>query len=218
MYDPDMHLPGVRRAPETCGCAGRRSVILGTGAGCYDSREEGVYWTLVQYPAWPLFHSRTPWDTHPTPETLIPLSAGAGSHGRSIDSGIERDHRAWRSPIDAARNGWGCPPFADVIGRIEGRVDPPAPWVFGPIRREWQLEVERLPIRVQDQVKAQFLRGDLCGERQAVRPGAPVGLAKPHAVPGPARPPEQLVQAQARKPSQNFAPISTSRNGPIFLH
>ena len=50
------------------------------------------------------------------------MNGGAGSHGRSIDSGKEHDHRAWRSPIDPAWNRRGCPPFADVVGRIEGRL------------------------------------------------------------------------------------------------
>jgi hypothetical protein len=52
------------------------------------------------------------------------------------------------------------------------------------IRRRWQLEPQLFPVGVQDDVNGFAAIGETDGECQAVRVVAPVGLKRPHAVPG----------------------------------
>ena len=65
-----------------------------------------------------------------------------------------------------------------------GGINPPAPPTRASLADRGQLEVERLPISVQDQVHHELLRADLHGERDAPRLIAPVRLVQPGAVPG----------------------------------
>ena len=109
----------------------------------------------------------------------------------------EHDHRARLGPIGIAGNRRRCLPRDDVVRGVEGCVDPAAPWVFACLIHPRQLEIERLPIGVQDQVKEQLFPADFHGEGNAVRRLAPVRLAKFHAMPGQVRPPEEPVQAHA---------------------
>ena len=50
-------------------------------------------------------------------------------------------------PVDMARDGLGCLPWDDVVRRLEGCVDPAAPWVFACLRHPRQLEIERVSDR-----------------------------------------------------------------------
>ena len=64
----------------------------------------------------------------------------------------EHDYGMTLDPIDVARNGLGYLPRENILRRVEGCVDPAAPLVFTSARYLRQLEIERVPIRVEDQV------------------------------------------------------------------
>src|SRR5947199_10557399 len=81
-------------------------------------------------------------------------------------------------------------PVDDVVRRVEERVDPAPPWCAR------QLELERLPIRVEDDVKRHTIDRQLRREGKAVRGGAPVRSIERDAVPGDIGLPDQLAQDQ----------------------
>ncbi len=88
-----------------------------------------------------------------------------------------RPGRSWPESAGAVCHGtMSCGDSSEVsIHRRHGSA-PPAP-----IR--WQLELERLPVRVQDHVHEQPVLPELRGEREAVGVLAPVRLPELHAVP-----------------------------------
>jgi len=100
-------------------------------------------------------------------------------------------------PVDMARDGLGCIPRENVLRRLEGCVDPAAPWGFACVRHAGQLEIERVPICVEDQVMEQPFAAALDGDGDAVRILAPVGLTHLDAVPGQVRQVQELVEAHA---------------------
>src|SRR5207247_3315298 len=109
----------------------------------------------------------------------------------------EHDHRARLGPVGRAGNRLCGLPLEDVVRGVKSCVNPATPWVSPRLIRLRQLEIERLPIGIQDHVKEQPFLGDFRGECNAVRTLAPVRLAKFHTVPGEVRPPEALAQAHA---------------------
>ena len=80
----------------------------------------------------------------------------------------EHDHRARLGPIGIAGNRRRCLPWEDIVRGVKGCVDPAAPWVFACLIHSRQLEIERLPIGVQDHVKEQLFLADFHGEGNAV--------------------------------------------------
>src|ERR1700722_2301572 len=87
-------------------------------------------------------------------------------------------------------------PRNDIFRCIQAGVDPSlplAPWHAA----TRQLEVERLPIRVQHQMDQISFIDELGAQRDAMRPIAPIGLIEPDAVPGFVRFTKPLVQGLA---------------------
>ncbi len=69
----------------------------------------------------------------------------------------------------------------------------------------WQLEFERFPISVEDELERQVFFGQLRTERQAVRLLAPVRLAELDAMPGLAGAAQELVQTPSLALTVHFA-------------
>src|SRR5438067_10762730 len=86
----------------------------------------------------------------------------------TLNSRKQHDHRACLGPVGTAGNRSRCLPRDDIVRRVEGCVDPAAPWRFAWLIDPRQFEIERLPIGVQDQVKEQLLPADFHGEGNAV--------------------------------------------------
>ena len=74
-------------------------------------------------------------------------------------------------------------PWNDVEGRVEGRIDPSTPWIRAAVAHRRQLEIERLPIGVQDQVEEESFLPQLRADRHTVRMLAPIRLSELDAVP-----------------------------------
>src|SRR5262249_21775715 len=74
-------------------------------------------------------------------------------------------------------------PLENVVWGIKGCIDPPPPWTLACFVQPRQLEIQRLPTRVEYRMKEHLFPADFHGEGNAVRRLAPVGLAKLHAVP-----------------------------------
>src|SRR5262249_30729677 len=113
----------------------------------------------------------------------------------SLKFSEEHDQRVRAAPIGAARYRGSGLPFFDVVRRVEGGVDPTSPSIFTVIRIR-QLEVERLPIGIQDCVKQELLVSVFRGECQGMRRIAPVWLPEFYAVPRSNSSSEKLVEAE----------------------
>ena len=119
-------------------------------------------------------------------------------HGwRTASFGEQHHDGASLRPIDMAGKGGRLLPRDDVVRGFEGGVDPSAPRARTAVAHRRQLELQRLPVGVQDQVHGEPLLVQLRGVGEAVRMIAPVRLVELHAVPRVARPPEELGQAHA---------------------
>src|SRR5262249_16406290 len=95
-----------------------------------------------------------------------------------------------------AGNDGRCVPIHDVVRGIDKGIDPSTPWTVNAVTVRRQLEVEGLPIRVEDDVDAHTLRHQLRGEGEAVRGRAPVGLVELDSVPRDVGLPDELAQSQ----------------------
>src|SRR6266566_1245305 len=85
----------------------------------------------------------------------------------------EHDDGARLGRIGIARNRLCDLPLKDIVREVERCVNPASPWIFACAIQSRQLEIERLPIGVEDHVKEQLLRA-FHGERNAMRRFAPV--------------------------------------------
>src|SRR5216684_7581776 len=106
----------------------------------------------------------------------------------------QHHHGAWLRAIAMAGNRGSPLPVDDIVRRIEEGVDPSAPWMAAAIGYQRELELERLPVCVEDEVKKHFFLREPCRERHAVRRAAPVRFVESHAVPANVGLPDQLVQ------------------------
>ena len=106
-------------------------------------------------------------------------------------------YRAGRGPIGSARNRWRYRPFNDVVWRVQGSIDPPAPGIYVPVPCRWELEIERLPMGIQDHMNEQSFPSNFQAQCQAVGIIAPVRLFELYSVPGDIGFAEQLVQGLA---------------------
>src|SRR5687768_6501298 len=98
-----------------------------------------------------------------------------------------------RRSIGATRPRGRGPPRHDVLRRFERRIDPSAPRTSAGIADGWQIELQQLPICVQDQIDADPLPPQFRLKGEAVGMLAPVRLPDLDAMPGLARLPEQLI-------------------------
>src|SRR4029453_13842500 len=96
-------------------------------------------------------------------------------------------------------NHWSPLPLDDILRTLEKGVDPSPPGT-PTVDDRGKLELERFPVRVEDQVMECSRLQGLRRERDAVRRAAPVRLAQLDAVPGDAFAPQQLVQRHALFP------------------
>src|SRR6516162_8760667 len=88
----------------------------------------------------------------------------------------EDNYRPGSRFISAAWNRWRGLPLDDVLGGIQGGVDPSTPRTLVAVVRRRKLELERLPIASEDAVHEHAFRRQLDAERYAVRVFAPVWL------------------------------------------
>jgi hypothetical protein len=80
----------------------------------------------------------------------------------------KNNHRARLGAVDIAGN-WLCYiPLEDIVRRVESGINPAAPRIFGCVIQPRELEIERLPLGVQDHVKEQLLPANFHGESNAV--------------------------------------------------
>ena len=86
-------------------------------------------------------------------------------------------------------------PLDDVVRGVEGCVNPAPPLIFAWAIHLRQLEIERLPIGVEDHVKEQSFLPDFNREGNAMGILAPVRLIKFDSVPDQVHATEELVQA-----------------------
>src|SRR5215831_1945254 len=100
-----------------------------------------------------------------------------------IEARTQHDHRAWSHSIRAGGDRRRPIPFDDVVWGVEEGVDPTVPGKSAVLGDLWQLELEQLPVGVEDRVNGHALRRQPRGERDTVRGVAPVRLIEPHAVP-----------------------------------
>ena len=70
----------------------------------------------------------------------------------------EDNYRPWSCFICAAWNRWCGLPLNDVLGRIQGGVDPSTPGTLIAVVRRWKLELERLPVASEDAVHEHAFR------------------------------------------------------------
>jgi len=107
-------------------------------------------------------------------------SEGGGRPGACPGSNAREQHRhrTRLGPIGMAGNRRCCLPGYDVVRGVEGSVDPSTPRISNPVVYRWQLEIERLPIRVQDHVEEESFLPEFGGERDAARTLAPVRLVQ----------------------------------------
>src|SRR6516165_10379310 len=87
---------------------------------------------------------------------------------------VQHHDRTSLGPIRMGCNRWSALPGDDVVRRVEGRVDPSTP--RAPSADARQLELERLPVRVQDDMEKKALPAKLRTQGDAVRTVAPIGL------------------------------------------
>src|SRR5262249_9706189 len=87
-------------------------------------------------------------------------------------------------------------PIHDVVRGLEEGIDTPAQWSVDAVGVGRQLEVEGLPIRIEDDMKAHARRRQLRREGEAVRGRAPVRPVELDAVPSDVGSPNDLVQSQ----------------------
>src|SRR5262249_3915369 len=123
------------------------------------------------------------------------------------------------SEVSSGRNRRCILPFHNVLRCIEDRINPPAPWFSETVYR-WKLEVEWLPIGVQDQVEEQFFFSNLRTECQAMRIIAPVRLVEFYAMPSLIRPLDQLVQTLAftlRARLSQQTPLDEQSHEPMYI-
>ena len=109
----------------------------------------------------------------------------------------KHNHGARLGAIDMPGNRLCLLPLDDVVRGVESGINPAAPWIFACAIQSRQLEIERLPIGVQDHVKEQSFLADFHRKRNAMRMFAPVRLIKFDAVPSQVHATEELVQAYA---------------------
>src|SRR5262245_14124948 len=106
----------------------------------------------------------------------------------------QHHHRARFGPIAMVGNRWCAVPVDDVVWRVEERVDPAPPGMSTTIRGRRELELEWLPIRIEDDVNGHSLSRNLCREGDAMRRRTPVRPVERDAMPGDVAPTDQLVQ------------------------
>src|SRR5262245_24679352 len=70
-----------------------------------------------------------------------------------VEACRQHDDGAWPRAIRGGGDRRRAIPFDDVVRRVEGGVDPPVPGIFTVVRSRRQLELERLPVRVEDRVE-----------------------------------------------------------------
>src|SRR6478672_3274087 len=70
-----------------------------------------------------------------------------------IDRCEQHDHAARFGTIAVARNRGSLLPLDDIVWRVEGSVDPAAPWMSAAIGDRRERELEGLPVRVDDGVE-----------------------------------------------------------------
>ena len=112
--------------------------------------------------------------------------------GRRVDA--QHDHGPWLGAIAMTGDDGRGSPIHDVVRGIEERVDPPPPWRVDAVGDGRQLELERLPVRVQNGVEGHAMHRELRREGNAVRRRAPVRLVELDAVPGDVGLPDDLAQ------------------------
>jgi hypothetical protein len=80
------------------------------------------------------------------------------------------------------------------VRRIEESVDPSPPRLLTGFDGWRELELQALPVRVDDDVKQYSFLRELCRERHAVRIVTPIRLVKSDAVPDQVGLPDQLIE------------------------
>ena len=125
------------------------------------------------------------------PYSMFRLPSAMITFGR-----IKGHDRAGFGPISQSRNSRSLLPGDDVVWCLPSGINPALPRVPIALVQRRQFEVERFPVRVQDQVEQEFVLANLRRKRQTSRVIAPVRLVQADPVPGEVRFPEQAVQAR----------------------
>src|SRR5215813_13128194 len=157
---------------------------------------------------WVSYSAAAPLPAHKSPITLaITMSLpcfikSSSSSSRLSDLRVrelldQHHDRARSRSVASAGDGGRRLPGQDVIGRRERGIDPAAPRHGLRMRQRRQLEVQRLPVGIEDQVHEESFFAELGEQGKAVGLLAPVGLTQLHAMPGLGRPVDELVQAHA---------------------
>src|SRR5262245_1187185 len=102
-----------------------------------------------------------------------------GSPSLCARAGIEDHGGTGFGSVGQPGNGRGLAPMHDVVRGFQGGIDPTVPPFSAGAR--WQLEFERFPIGIQDEVEYQWLVPGLNCQGDTERVVAPVGLVQAHA-------------------------------------
>src|SRR6266436_4858828 len=115
-----------------------------------------------------------------------------------ISSDKQRRHGTRRHAVLHSGHRWGGSGVHDVLGRFERCVDPPLPAVYCRGRRERQVEIERLPIAIENhmQPERELALAGSHGAGNAVRIVSPVRPTEPDAVPVDFGAAQQVIEAQ----------------------
>src|SRR5262245_42229921 len=127
----------------------------------------------------------------------VDCSSDGGLRPNTKNVSKQHDCRAGFGSIGRGGNRGGQVPGDNVVWRIERRVNPAMPNGAVVVVQPRQLELQRIPVGVKDEVKQSILVQCFDRHRQAVRRMAPVWLVQLDAVPGSFRLAEKLAQTFA---------------------
>ena len=121
-------------------------------------------------------------------------------------AGDEHHHRARSDVVGSPRNRTGFLPFDDILRRVQCAVDPAAP-LFTAVAH-WQLEIERFPIGVQNQMETQPLFAKFRSERKDGRDDEFLTPAVPQPVPFAEYRPASLLRRGRACLGRNFRKLA----------
>src|SRR6516162_3338741 len=111
----------------------------------------------------------------------------------ALGIGEQNDQRSWLDGIGRALHHLPVGPAANIIGRIQERVDTASPWTLCSVER-WNFELQRLPVGVDHDVQREPVPEQPDGSCEAMRFVAPVWSIQFDSVPLPRLSTEKLVE------------------------